>query len=139
MDRFITIAAADWGPALHRAARLIGAVLALLFTLASIAAECAYDLGRQLRLALEARNDQLAAAWVAVLGLAREEGEAAAAVVAPASIVTSFEPIVTTSAPIITSPTPIITSRRRRPRPRRRAPLTGPRAKLLSCLQEGDW
>lgn len=113
MNRFITIAAADWGPALHKAARLIGAVLALLITLASIAAECAYDLGHQLRLALEERNGQLAAAWVAVLRVAREEGRAAASVVAPAPIVTTSEPIITSSAPIVTS---------RRSRPRRRAP-----------------
>ena len=99
MNRFITIAAADWGPTLHRLARLIGAVLALLITLAWIATECAYDLGRQLRLALEERNDQLAAAWVAVLRIAREEAQTAAPVAAPAQNVTTSESIITSWRP----------------------------------------
>jgi hypothetical protein len=61
--------AQDWGPDLHRAARLTGTVLALFITLAILSAECAYELGRLLRKAIDARNDQLSALWVGLLGV----------------------------------------------------------------------
>jgi hypothetical protein len=79
----------DHGPALHRSARVVGAVVALLITWAWLAGEAAYDLGRQLRLAIEERNDQLAALWVGVLGLAPAAAPAlvvVAATAAPASV-----------------------------------------------------
>lgn len=59
----------DWGPTFCTARRLTVAVLALVITLGGIAAECAYQSGRLLRLALEARNNQLAAFWVRALGV----------------------------------------------------------------------
>jgi hypothetical protein len=64
-----TFMAQDWGPDLHRAARLTGTVLALFITLAILSAECAYELGRLLRKAIDARNDQLSALWVGLLGV----------------------------------------------------------------------
>lgn len=77
----------DHGPALHRSARVVGAVVALLITWAWLAGEAAYDLGRQLRLAIEWRNDQLSALWVGVLGLAPAAAPAlvVVAVAAPAA------------------------------------------------------
>lgn len=69
----------DHGPALHRAARIAGTVLAYVVTLAWIAGECAFDLGRQLRLAVEERNDQLAALWLRLLGLTPAAAPAPAA------------------------------------------------------------
>lgn len=73
--------AASWGEALERGARRAGAVLAVLIVAAQVAAaagrligrcavllgEAAFDLGGQLRCAIDARADQLAALWVAVL------------------------------------------------------------------------
>lgn len=67
-----TFMAQDWGPALHRAARLTGTVLAFFITLALLSAECAYELGSLLRQAVEARNDQLSALWVGLLGVTPE-------------------------------------------------------------------
>lgn len=64
--------AQDWGPALHRAARLTGTVLAFFITLALLSAECAFELGNLLRQAVDARNDQLSALWVGLLGVAPE-------------------------------------------------------------------
>lgn len=69
----------DHSPALRRAARVAGTVLAYVITVAWIAGECAFDLGRQLRLAVEARNDQLAALWVRLLGLTPAAAPAPAA------------------------------------------------------------
>lgn len=69
MNRIQTLTASDWGPSLHRAARVVGTVAAFLITIALVAGGCAYSLGRQLRLAIEARNDQIAAWWVGVLRL----------------------------------------------------------------------
>lgn len=69
MNRIQTLTSSDWGPSLHRAARVVGTVAAFLITVALVAGVGAYNLGRQLRLAIEARNDQLAHWWVGVLGL----------------------------------------------------------------------
>lgn len=77
MNETIRFLLTDHGPALRHWARVAGAVVALVITLLWIAGDCAYDLGRQLRLALEERNDQLAAAWLQVLRIAREEAPAA--------------------------------------------------------------
>jgi hypothetical protein len=83
MNRIQTLTASDWGPSLHRAARVAGTVAALLITTALVAGECAYGLGRQLRLAIEARNDQLATWWVGVLGLRQPVATTAPAAEAP--------------------------------------------------------
>ena len=53
---------ADHGPTLRRYATILGTVAALLITLATIAADAAYSLGRQTREAIDARNEQLAVA-----------------------------------------------------------------------------
>lgn len=67
MNTIKSIALSDWGPHIERAARVTAAVLAFAATLLVLAAELAYDLGRLLRQALEARNDELATAWSALL------------------------------------------------------------------------
>ncbi|MEN9541952.1 MAG: hypothetical protein RLZZ459_2043 [Cyanobacteriota bacterium] len=67
MNTIKSIALSDWGPHIECAARVTAAVLAFAATLLVLAAELAYDLGRLLRQALEARNDQLAAAWRTLL------------------------------------------------------------------------
>ncbi len=67
MNTIKSIALSDWGPHIERAARVTAAVLAFAATLLVLAAELAYDLGRLTRQALEARNDQLAAAWRTLL------------------------------------------------------------------------
>jgi hypothetical protein len=74
----------DHGPALDAAAKQAGRFLAILITVAWMAGDAAYDLGRQLRLAIEVRNDQLAAAWLVLLGLAREAADVVAAEPTPA-------------------------------------------------------
>jgi hypothetical protein len=80
-----TIAQADWAPHIERAVRVTAAVLAFAATLLVLAAELAYDLGRLLRQALEARNDQLAAAWRDLLvGVAPEPVLVPALAIAPA-------------------------------------------------------
>ena len=67
MNPITSIALSDWGPHIERAARVTAAVLAFAATLLVLAAELAYDLGRLLRQALEARNDELATAWSTLL------------------------------------------------------------------------
>lgn len=67
MQTIKTIALSDWAPHIERAARVTAAVLAFAATLLVLAAELAYDLGRLTRQAIEARNDQLAAAWRTLL------------------------------------------------------------------------
>ena len=57
-----TILKADWAPTIEKAARLAGIVIAYAITIVTISADAAYDLGRQTRGAIDARNDQLAAA-----------------------------------------------------------------------------
>jgi hypothetical protein len=57
-----TILKADWAPTLEKAARLAGIVIAYAIAVVTITADAAYDLGCQTRGAIEARNDQLAAA-----------------------------------------------------------------------------
>ena len=79
--------AQDWGPDLHRAARLTGTVLALFITLAILSAECAYELGRLLRKAIDARNDQLSALWVGLLGVTPDALAAAPAEEAVVAVV----------------------------------------------------
>ena len=83
MNRIQTLTSSDWGPSLHRAARVVGTVAAFLFTVALVAGVGAYGLGRQLRLAIEARNDQLAHWWVGVLGLRQPVAATAPAAEAP--------------------------------------------------------
>ncbi len=80
-----TIAQTDWAPHIERTVRVTAAVLAFAATLLVLAAELAYDLGRLLRQALDARNDELAAAWRALLvGVAPEPALVPALAIAPA-------------------------------------------------------
>ena len=67
MNTIKSIALSDWGPHIERAARVTAAVVAFAATLLVLAAELAYDLGRLLRQALEARNDELSTAWSTLL------------------------------------------------------------------------
>lgn len=67
MNTIQSIALSDWGPHIERAARVTAAVVAFAATLLVLAAELAYDLGRLLRQALEARNDELSTAWRTLL------------------------------------------------------------------------
>ena len=93
-----TADAASWGRWLERQARRLGAVVAVLIVAVQVAvaagrligrcaallSEAAYDLGGQLRRAIDARADQLAALWVALLvgpAPAEPAAEAAAATV----------------------------------------------------------
>jgi hypothetical protein len=74
------------GPALKAAAERLAPFVALVITCIWLAADAAYDLGRQLRLAIEARSEQLAALHLALLGLEPTARPArVAAVVAPAA------------------------------------------------------
>lgn len=96
--------AQDWGPALHRAARLTGTVIALFITLALLSAECAFELGNLLRQAVDARNEQLSALWVGLLGVAPE-----------VSAITPVEEAVV--AAVVAAPPAPPTTPRPRPRP----------------------
>lgn len=61
------VATADtsvWAARIERSVRVSAALFAFLFVIGSITAEALYDIGRQFRQALDARNDQLAAFWV---------------------------------------------------------------------------
>ena len=61
------VATADtsvWAARIERTIRVSAALFAFLFVIGSITAEALYDIGRQFRRALDARNDQLAAFWV---------------------------------------------------------------------------
>jgi hypothetical protein len=62
--RIATADTAAWAHHLERTARIAGILIAFLITIATITGRAAYDIGGQFRRALEARNDQLAAAWV---------------------------------------------------------------------------
>lgn len=118
MNATIRFLLTDHGPALRHWARVAGAVVALVITLLWIAGDCAYDLGRQLRLALEERNDQLAAAWVRLLGVAREAAPAAATE-GPAAPVGHLVPIAllpVAAASLQRPARPARAARRRKPR-----------------------
>jgi len=83
---FITFITTDHGPALKAFAERLAPFVALAITCLWLAADAACDLGRQLRLAIEARSDQLAALHLALLGLEPTARPArVAAVVAPAA------------------------------------------------------
>lgn len=85
MNTIKSIALSDWGPHIERAARVTAAVVAFAATLLVLAAELAYDLGRLLRQALEARNDELAAAWSTLLvGMTPEPVTVPVLAIAPA-------------------------------------------------------
>ena len=85
MNTIKSIALSDWGPHIERAVRVTAAVLAFAATLLVLAAELAYDLGRLLRQALEARNDELATAWRTLLvGVTPEPVAVPALAIAPA-------------------------------------------------------
>jgi hypothetical protein len=118
---------ADHGPALRSAADRAIPIVAAVIT----AAWLAYDLGRQLRLTLEQCNDQLAGAWVALLGLTSDAPDASAAPAAPAPVV--LAPAAAASAPIALMPAPkrtapTKTSAARAPR------VTAPRAPRSKAL-----
>jgi hypothetical protein len=57
-----TILKADWAPAIEKAVRIAGIVIAYIITIATITADTARTLVNQTREAIDARNDQLAAA-----------------------------------------------------------------------------
>ena len=81
---FITFITTDHGPALKAGAQRLAPFVALAITCLWLAADAAYDLGRQLRLAIEARSEQLAALHLALLSLEPTARAArVAAVVAP--------------------------------------------------------
>jgi len=85
MNTIKSIALSDWGPHIECAARVTAAVLAFAATLLVLAAELAYDLGRLLRQALEARNDELATAWSTLLvGVTPEQIVVPVLAIAPA-------------------------------------------------------
>lgn len=130
MKSLFPFLSADHGPQLHRAARVAGAVAALVITWAWLAGEAAYDLGRQLRLALEERNDQLAAAWVALLGLT----PAAPAVAAAPSPVPPA-PAVAAPAPIALLPAPkrSVATRAKAPKAPRAASPRAPRSRKAAA------
>ena len=78
--RAVSIARADWGPQIRRAVHAALSVVAFVYVCGSIVGRCAYDLGRITREAVEERNDQLAVALVAFLGLQRATAPAPAPV-----------------------------------------------------------
>jgi hypothetical protein len=83
---FNTFITTNHGPALKAAAKRLAPFVALAITCLWLAADAAYDLGRQLRLAIEARSEQLAALHLALLGLEPTARAArVAAVVTPAA------------------------------------------------------
>lgn len=85
MNTIKSIALSDWGPHIERAARVTAAVVAFAATLLVLAAELAYDMGRLLRQALEARNDELATAWSTLLvGVTPEQIVVPVLAIAPA-------------------------------------------------------
>ena len=85
MNTIKSIALSDWGPHIERAVRVTAAVLAFAATLLVLAGELAYDMGRLLRQALEARNDELATAWRTLLmGVTPEQIAVPVLAIAPA-------------------------------------------------------
>lgn len=122
MNRISAITAADWGPAVHGGARRVGTIAALVITCSLLAGGLAFELGRQLRLAIEARNDQLAAWWVAVLGLTPTAGSAASAP-APAPVAPALL-LQEAPAPFALLPAgaPVVAAKKVTARPRTRKP-----------------
>lgn len=51
----------DWGASIEKAARVSAIVVAYVITIVSIAMDCFYDLGRQTRQAMDARDEQILA------------------------------------------------------------------------------
>jgi len=124
MNRISAITAADWGHALHRGAHRVGIIAALVITCSLLAGGLAFELGRQLRLAIEALNDQLAAWWVAVLGLTPAAAPAAPAPApAPAPVAPTL-PLQEAPAPFALLPAgaPVVTARKAPAKPRTRRP-----------------
>ena len=62
--RIATADTSDWARQIERFTRIAAVVVAFIWTIGSILAETLYDLGGQLRRAIDARNDELAAIWV---------------------------------------------------------------------------
>ena len=67
MQTLLTIATADWGPAIHRAARVVAAFALLVFVIAADLAAITYRAGKATGEALGKRSDQLAVLFVRVL------------------------------------------------------------------------
>lgn len=121
MSRITILIASDWGPHIHQAARALGTVAALLITLALVAGEGCYDLGRQLRQAIDQRNDQLAAWWVALLGL-RQIEPAPPVPPAPAGAAAAPTPalrLLPAAAPVLLLPPAVEVAAVRAPRKRK--------------------
>lgn len=89
--RAVAIARADWGPQIRRAVHAALSVVAFVWVCGAIVGRCAYDLGRITREAVEERNDQLAAALVAFLGLQRTASTEVPAPVIAATEAVSLE------------------------------------------------
>ncbi len=124
--------AASWGHWLERQARRLGAVLAVLIVAAQVAiaagrligrcavllGEAAYDLGGQLRRAIDARADQLAALWVAVLVGPAPAAATTEEVAAPVLLLMPAAPVFGLLPPAVVAQTSV---KRRSPRRRKRA------------------
>lgn len=129
--------AASWGRWLELQARRLGAVLAVLIVAVQVAAaagrlvsrcavllgEAAYDLGGQLRRAIDARADQLAALWVAVLVGPTPAEPAAEASGAPVLLLMPAAPVFGLLPPAAVAAENNV--KRRSPRRKRRAVTAG--------------
>lgn len=123
--------AASWGHWLERQARRLGAVLAVLIVAAQVAiaagrligrcavllGEAAFDLGGQLRRAIDARADQLAALWVAVLVGPAPAAATTEEVAAPVLLLMPAAPIYGLLPPAVVAQSSV---KRRSPRRRKR-------------------
>jgi hypothetical protein len=117
---------ANIGRNLKTAARVIAPLIALAIT----TAELVYWLGGELRIAIDTRNDQLAAWWVAVLGVAPAPAPAPAPVptvtpdpimIAPAPAPVRKPRTYAKKAAVAAPPAPAAPGPKR-PRPAKRAP-----------------
>jgi hypothetical protein len=116
----------DHGPALKAAAQRLAPFIALVITCLWLAADAAYDLGRQLRLAIEARSEQLAAWHLALLGLeptarpARVAAVAATSAPEPPAPALAIAPVLAAAPATTPAPGPIRKARRPSGHPRQR-------------------
>lgn len=111
-DRIKAVTASDWGPALHKSARVAATIAALLICLA----ELTLELARQTREAIDARNEQLSAWWVNVLGVALTDATPMVAALPMTASPFALLPAVAVAAP----PRPPVAPGEDRPRPVRK-------------------